>query len=253
VGGIAGEPIRYYVVPSVLTGTQQPGASLMDRTRAGEARRKLPRGRHGLSREFVLDDQRARLLDAMVRSVADRGYAETAVADVLAGAQVSRRTFYDLFADKDDCFLQAHAAVLEVVQRTLGEAYQRPGSWPQRIAAGLAALLDLCDREPQVARVAMAEGLGVGPLAQERHCALVLSLAAYFEEGRELSPDRQWMSASTSRALAGGVVTLLRERVAERPSSAAPPPPSLRELLQCALVLYSGHQETLRFLRDHPE
>jgi AcrR family transcriptional regulator len=223
----------------------------MDRARAGEARRRLPRGRHGLSRKFVLDDQRARLLDAMVRSVAHKGYAETAVADVLAGAQVSRRTFYDLFSDKEDCFLQAHDAALELIQRTFREAYQRPGSWPQRIRAGLAALLDLFDREPQLASVAMAEGLGAGPLAQKRHRAVVLSLAAYFEDGRELSPYRQWMSASTSRALAGGVVTLLRERVPERPASAAPPP--LRELLQFALVPYTGHQETLRFLRDDPE
>jgi AcrR family transcriptional regulator len=218
---------------------------------AGETRRKLPRGRHGLSRQFVLDHQRARLIDAMVRSVAHKGYGETAVADVLAGAQVSRRTFYDLFSDKQDCFLQAHAAVLELTQRTFGEAYQRPGSWPERICAGLAALLDLFDREPQVARVAMAEDLGAGPLAQDRHRAVVLSLAAHFEDGREVSPYRQWMSASTSRALAGGIVTLLRERIADRPSSAGPP--RLRELLQCALVLYTGHEETLRFLSDLPE
>ena len=65
---------------------------------------RLPRGRHGLSREEVVESQRGRLLRAMADAVADKGYAETSVAEVIARAGVSRETFYEQFSSKEDCF-----------------------------------------------------------------------------------------------------------------------------------------------------
>src|SRR5690348_1387422 len=67
----------------------------------------LPRGRHKLSREDVRDSQRKRLVVAMLDLVAERGYEATSVSDVVAAARVSRQAFYDLFADKAGCYLEA--------------------------------------------------------------------------------------------------------------------------------------------------
>src|SRR5436190_446605 len=72
--------------------------------------RQLPRGRHRLTREEVTASQRGRMLEAMALAVRDKGYTGTAVADVVAGAGVSRETFYQHFADKEDCFLAAQTA-----------------------------------------------------------------------------------------------------------------------------------------------
>src|SRR3954449_5882078 len=72
---------------------------------------QLPKGRHGLSRAFIAHNQRERLLDAIANVVAEKGYAATRVADITDYAGVSRKTFYELFTDKEDCFLAAYDAI----------------------------------------------------------------------------------------------------------------------------------------------
>src|ERR687887_1541556 len=71
-------------------------------------REPLPRGPHGLPRDVVVKSQRSRMLGALVEVVAEKGYAATTVADIIARAGVSRTTFYQQFKDKEDCFLQAY-------------------------------------------------------------------------------------------------------------------------------------------------
>src|SRR4051812_43743942 len=72
-------------------------------------------GLRRLRREEVASSQRARLLRAMAEVAAEKGYANTVVADVIARAGVSRRTFYELFRDKQDCFLAAYAETVELL------------------------------------------------------------------------------------------------------------------------------------------
>ena len=84
--------------------------------------RQLPRGRHRLTREEVTASQRGRMLEAMAEAVAEKGYTHMAVADVVSGAGVSRETFYQHFADKEDCFLAAFDLVVDAVRQTMVEA-----------------------------------------------------------------------------------------------------------------------------------
>ena len=84
--------------------------------------RRLPRGPHQLAREEVLASQRARMLEAMAHAVAAKGYAATTVADVVGGAGVSRKTFYEHFQDKEDCFLAAFDAGVQVLVDTVERA-----------------------------------------------------------------------------------------------------------------------------------
>src|SRR2546422_8181420 len=83
---------------------------------------KVPRGRHGLSREDVERSQRERMLRAMAEAVSELGYANTPVAEVLRRAGVSRETFYEQFANKEDCFLAAYDAGETTLLQAIGRA-----------------------------------------------------------------------------------------------------------------------------------
>jgi AcrR family transcriptional regulator len=133
----------------------------------------LPRGRHGLSREEVAGDQRLRLVRAMADAMAERGYAATSVADILRRARVSRETFYELFSDKEDCFMsafdEAYGHILTGVAPAAGEA---DGSPLERFSTVLGHYLDALASDPSAARVFLVEVYAAGPRALERRLAL---------------------------------------------------------------------------------
>src|SRR5437870_37717 len=102
---------------------------------------QLPSGRHHLSRETVRESQRRRLLDAITGAVAEKGYEATTVADVISRAGVSRATFYEFYSDKDECFSAAYDSVIDQLLQGVSSAYLGDAPWPERIRAGLHALL----------------------------------------------------------------------------------------------------------------
>src|SRR2546426_10159859 len=97
----------------------------------------LPRGRHSLSREQVRASQRARMLRAMVDAVAQKGYASTSVADVIGGARASRETFYEHFANKQDCFLAAYDEAVHRLREAVQGAAAAEAPPGQRLEQGL--------------------------------------------------------------------------------------------------------------------
>ncbi len=128
---------------------------------------RLPHGRHGLTREEVEDSQRSRMLRAMAEAVAENGYASTPVSEVLKRARVSRETFYEHFANKEECFLASYDAAAALVLAAMGG-----GATP----SGGAALLDhVLERylgtlaaEPAVARTFLIEVYAAGDAALAR-------------------------------------------------------------------------------------
>lgn len=129
---------------------------------------KLPRGRHGLPRELVAQSQRERLMAAIVRVSAEKGYRATSVADVLRVAGVGRESFYKHFKDKEDCFLCANDVLVAALEARVIEAYERSGTWPERVCAGLAATLEWLAANPDAAQVMMVEMGNVGPIYADR-------------------------------------------------------------------------------------
>jgi AcrR family transcriptional regulator len=129
----------------------------------------LPRGQHALPPEVVANAQRARLLDAVLRTVGEKGYPATTVADVIASAGVSRSTFYEHFADKQDCFLAAYDRAadrqFETVVATGAQAGDRPF---ERFRAGVRGYLEGLAAEPRYARSFLVEVLAAGPEGRER-------------------------------------------------------------------------------------
>jgi AcrR family transcriptional regulator len=131
--------------------------------------RQLPRGRHRLTREEVFASQRGRMLEAMALAVGDKGYTGIAVADVVAGAGVSRETFYQHFADKEECFLVAYEMAVDIMRQAMADALAgRPSDPLARFDRALRAYLDLLSSEGAVARVFLVDVYAAGPRALER-------------------------------------------------------------------------------------
>ena len=175
--------------------------------------KQLPRGRHGLPRETVTESQRGRILQAMVQAVAQRGFQETRVADVVEGAGVARKTFYDFFNDKEDCFLAAYDRVsarqFEAASSAFRESDEAP--WAERIRAAMAALLDLLAGSPEEARFAIVEVLAAGPKALIRRDAALRQYTELVEAGRKESSIE--LPGMTSVAIVGGVFELLYSEI----------------------------------------
>ncbi len=110
---------------------------------------------------------RARIFDAITRAVAEKGYAATTVSDVTARSRISRRTFYENFADKEDCFLLAYESASQATLRSIAAATRgvRADDWRQRLAIALKTYVGILAEDPQLAQVTLIDILGAGPAA----------------------------------------------------------------------------------------
>jgi AcrR family transcriptional regulator len=210
---------------------------------AGTRPTRLPSGRHGLPRDVVVASQRQRLLEAMIAVVADKGYGATTVADVIAGAGISRATFYELFTDKEDCFIAAHDELIDRLMEYVTAAFEAEEVWPGQARATIAALLHFLAANPDAARVAMVEVLAAGPRAQERYRVAIRGFVPFLEQGRRYSERGGELPDSVPRIVVGGIATTLFEEVVA--GHAAELPRLLPELLYTALVPYVGHRRAL--------
>jgi AcrR family transcriptional regulator len=165
---------------------------------------KLPRGRHGLPRELVLQSQHERLLAGVVRVTAAKGYQASSVADILKEAGVGRETFYKHFKDKEDCFVAANDALVAELDAQVKSAYDQPGPWPERVRHGLAVTLDWFAASPEIARVMMIEMGTVGPIASSRFRETFSRFTALLDDGREFIEDAPDLPNLAS--IAGGAV-----------------------------------------------
>jgi AcrR family transcriptional regulator len=113
-------------------------------------------------------EARARALAAMASAVADRGYAETTVEDVVRRARMSRRTFYDLFRNREECFLAAYDAVHEGTMMRIA-ATHADARWSAHVQEALTAMLEFFAARPELARLFIVEPLAAGAPGLERH------------------------------------------------------------------------------------
>lgn len=173
---------------------------------------RLPRGRHGLSRQFVAQNQRERLLAALAECLYEHGYESTTVAAIGKRAAVSKSDFYKHFESKDACFLAAYDDAVERVRDCLLEACQRRRSWEDRVLDAFEALLDLLAADPALARLLLVEGLRAGRGVYDRYQEALQSLVPYLREGAPVPPDGALPPAETDEAVVGGVASLLAHR-----------------------------------------
>jgi AcrR family transcriptional regulator len=161
----------------------------------------------------VTESQRSRIHQAMIEVVAERGYPETRVVDVIGVAGVSRKTFYELFESKEDCFLAAYDVLLGNLLGEATEAFEADAGspWAERIATALGALLGHLSEHPDEARFAILEVLAAGPKALARRDAALRQFTGFLEAGR--SETAVELPGITSIAVAGGVNELLYSEI----------------------------------------
>lgn len=138
---------------------------------SGPTSNRLPRGRHGLTREQVEQSQRERLLTAMADAMSQRGYADTSVEDVLKPAGVSRESFYRLFRSKADCFMAAFDHARDRLLGRVAEADTSGGDPVERFERLFTAYLGALAAEPALARLFLVEVHAAGPEAIRRRLA----------------------------------------------------------------------------------
>jgi len=175
---------------------------------------KLPRGRHGLPRELVARSQRERLIAAVVRVTAEKGYRATSVADILKAAGVGRESFYRYFENKEDCFLAANDVLIDDLEAAVADAYDQPRPWPARVRGGLVATLDWLAGNPDITRVMMIEMGTVGPVAILRFRQTFHRFTAMLEDGEQLSEEAPDLLTNRASIAGGAVFARVYEEVA---------------------------------------
>jgi AcrR family transcriptional regulator len=171
--------------------------------------RELPRGPHSLSREEVLGNQRQRLLAAMTAAVGEQGYAKTTVADVIAIAGVSRKAFYEHFANREECFLETYDTIVAEGIERVALAYRSASSRSAAITAGIEALFTRAIQNPQEVRIVLVEIGAVGPAGAERREQLLGAYEQLLRESVKLEPGPGTIPNPILRAIVGGITHVL--------------------------------------------
>jgi AcrR family transcriptional regulator len=204
----------------------------------------LPRGPHGLSRKTVAENQRRRLLAATVETVAERGYSATTIAQITALAGLSRRTFYEHFSNKEDCFENAHRVALERLREAILAEDATAGDWPAQVRAALGALLGLLSAEADLAKFFLVDSLRAGDRIAERHRDAMQELVGLLVSGAPALPGPAEASRTREQTLAGGLSGLIARKVSAGDAASLPELlPALTELL---LRPYLGAEQALR-------
>ena len=166
---------------------------------------RLPRGPHRLSSEQVAADQRQRLIDAMVQLVGKSGYAATTVAAIIEQAEVSRKTFYEHFADRESLLLAAFDATAPAVLEEVRTASRRTGGPTRRIEALMRRLCRSARESPSTVALSTIEIAAVNPAGLERHDRLSGDYGELIDECLREDGEQPVLPSTLSRALAGGV------------------------------------------------
>jgi AcrR family transcriptional regulator len=203
---------------------------------------RLPPGRHGLPRTYVAENQRERLLNGVVEAVAEHGYNATTIGAISTASKISRRTFYEHFKDKQDCFLAAYEMIDAHVRGSMLAVGDPAGPWPEQVHQRLGVLLDVLSRDLAVARFYLTEPLAAGG-----------EIAARYRDAMQLLAETIRPDAGPSdldvevrdQVLVGGIATLIARRL-----NAGEPhrlPELLPDLTELVLAPYMGRAEARRF------
>jgi AcrR family transcriptional regulator len=209
---------------------------------------RLPRGRHGLSPEFVARNQRERLIGGLTQALYEVGYQKTTVSLIGQRAAVSKSDFYKHFESKDDCFIAAYDAAVARIRGQVIEACDAAAAepWPRRISAAIDALLSLLATEPALASIVLVEGLRAGRGVYDRYQAAIEAFVSYLREGAPGGPAGGEVPEATDEAVVGGVASMLGRRVlageAEQLGQLFP------EILEFVLSAYLGVEEARRIV-----
>lgn len=174
--------------PTVLAGEVM-------RLLGGSSAAPLPRHRHSLTRDDVRKDQTARIMAAAIDLFAGQGYARTTIAEITKKAGVSRKTFYELYDDKEDVFLDTYKAVNTLIQ-AIGLGAEEPIALTlETLPQYLERAMSFMSLTPAATRMFFIEALGAGPRVRARRNG------SFTEVTAAVTPALQLMRATLEPAL----------------------------------------------------
>ncbi|TWF94444.1 TetR/AcrR family transcriptional regulator [Saccharopolyspora dendranthemae] len=202
--------------------------------------RKLPPGRHGIPADQVADDQRARILAAVVAAVGERGYAEATVEDFTGRAGVSRKTFYQHFANKNAAFLAAYDEIAERVVVVARTGYAAHDDYAASARAALERSLRELAADPDAAVLGVVEVFAAGPEALRRRSENIRGLTALITDRTRDLPQAAPGASFTAETIVGAVLEVVYNRVQR--GEAAQLPDLVPDLLYCVVAPFFGHE-----------
>lgn len=180
-------------------------------TARSRARDASPRGE--AARGGVVDIQRMRMITAMAEIARERGVGGTTVAHIVARSGVSRRTFYELFRDREDCLLAAFDLAVQRAGARVAPACEPAGGWRERMRAGLGVLLEFLEDEPALATLCVVDALGAGPRVLARRARVVEGLIDAVDAGAREGRGERRPQRLVAEGVVGAVLSVLHARL----------------------------------------
>ncbi|HXP98775.1 MAG TPA: TetR family transcriptional regulator [Solirubrobacteraceae bacterium] len=169
--------------------------------------------RAGRQGSHVVEMQRRRLVTATTELVYERGVQGLTAALVADRAGMSRRTFHDIFEDREGCLLAAFEEAVEQATRAVLPAAEDQEKWADRVRAGLTGLLSFLDYEPGMARLLVVEALAAGAKTLEARRRVLEQVIAIIDQGRVQSKTGREPSPLTAEGTVGAVFSVIHARM----------------------------------------
>jgi AcrR family transcriptional regulator len=196
---------------------------------------------------YVSELQRRRLLSATFAVVAEQGYQRMTVRKVSGRAGISNKTFYDLFSDREDCFLAAFEDAIDRIATVVVAAWEGEREWAARVRAGLVALLSFLDAEPATCRLVFVEALGAGPRVLGRRAEVLERVASAIDEGRRGVRAGRELPPLTAEGIVGAAFGVIYARLQQNQDGALKA--LLNPLMATVVLPYRGHAAAAKELR----
>jgi AcrR family transcriptional regulator len=211
------------------------------RARRGSTRLALAKDTPQVQVEEI---QRSRLLVAAASVIDEVGYEQTSVQGIATRARVSRRTFYELFGNREACLVALLEETAERVERELEAAGLQSVGWRERVRGGLWAILSFLDSEPVLARICVVQALHGGPVVMECRERILSRLAGVLDEGRREGQRGEQCTLVTAEGLVGGAFGVVYARL--RGADRCPLTGLLDELMGMVVLQYLGTRAARR-------
>jgi AcrR family transcriptional regulator len=197
--------------------------------------KRLPRGPHGLVRNEVIRNQRARIHGAMVEAVAQSGYEGASVKQIVALAGVSRRTFYEHFANKQDCFLQTLGLIAAHMANRANAAYQATdGDLEHRLRAAFEQFTEDVQSNWKSVSLVVVEAPAAGTAGVTQLCRVTARVEQMLLSSFAHAPEMAALPLPVIRGIVGSLHEVLSIRL--RTNRAKEIPALTEELLQWTLL-----------------
>ncbi len=196
------------------TGAGQVAAAIGSQAYEPFGRRRLPRGRHGLTPGQVIRSQRTRIIAATAEVTMEKGYAATTVADIVAAAGVAKDAFYEHFQDKEHAFLEAQQHPTQFILDRCAEAYFQVPDWPHRLWNHLETLVRMIIENPAISHLRLVECYAAGPAAVQRAEEITRAFNIFLEEGYAYAGGARQRPHLFSEAITGAIFEFIRNYTA---------------------------------------